>query len=309
VQRRVWLVASRGECGKRNMNNISEEIKLRTLIRKAIKFKLEQNKQNDLLEENQLRKVIRHYILEAKEIDADKNPAPYSSTALSTLAEAFNEILKTVKDGLRGLSRPEERLSYRMNMLHLFQRSFKRFEGFDGPPDVESGEGGVMGEGDIMEQEEESLKVKLDLPDSAMVMPADGSEDDKFKQKEVSDEDKAKEEFEQERVGGTDETGAMRAFHTWNNSNVEQTLSDARQLLPRPEDKQEFKEYCLYNIDLWTLQYEKEIAQEKGQEMAYTETIMPRPAGAEVKPQVAEFETGGIGGEIGEGDLSIPTFR
>ena len=284
---------------------ITEEIQLRNLIRKAIKFKLKQNKQNSLLEENQLRKVIRHYILEAKEIDSDKNPAPYNSTALAALAEGFNEILKTVKDGLRGLQRPEERLSYRMNMLHLFKRSFKRFEGFD-LAQAPGEEGGVVGEGEMNEQEEESLKVTLDLDDSARVMPSDKSEDERFTPKEKSDEEKAKEDFEQERVGGTDETGAIRAFTTWDNSNIEQTLSAARQLLPRPEDKQEMKEYCLYNIDLWMLTYEKEISQESGQEPAFTETIMPRPPGAEVQPGAAEFE---MEGALGEGDLSIPTFR
>jgi hypothetical protein len=287
--------------------NISNEKKLRTVIREAIKIKLQHDEKINLLEENKLRKIIRHFIFEAKEIDADKNPTPYASTALDTLATAFNEILKTVKDGLRGLKRPEERLSYRMNMLYLFKRSFKRFEGFDAP------EGdGVVGESDIMEQEEESVKVTLDLDDSARVMPADESENERFAPKEKSEEEKAKEEFAQERVGGTDETGAIRAFSTWNNSNIEQTLSDSRQLLPRLEDKQEFKEYCLYNIDLWMLTYEKEISQETGQEPAFTETIMPRPTGAEVQPQAAEFEGGAdeaLGGVGDEEDVVIPTFQ
>jgi hypothetical protein len=267
------------------------EVKLRALIRKAIKFKLKQKKQEILSEERQLRSIIRHLIYEAKEIDADKNPVPYASTALTTLAEAFNEILKTVKDGLRGLKRPEERLSYRMNMLYLFKRTFKRFEGFDS-----SAPGGVVGESDIVEQEEETVKVKLDLPDDAMVVPADESENQRFMPKEKSEEEKAKEEFEKEKVGGTDETGAIRAFTTWDNSNIEQTLSDSRQLLARPEDKQEYKEYCLYNIDLWMLTYEKEIAQESGQEPAFTSTIMPRPSTAELQPQAAEFEDVAGGG-------------
>ncbi len=285
--------------------NILEEVKLRTLIRKAIKVKFSKDKiDNDakLLEEQKLRKIIRHYINEAKEIDADKNPTPYGSTALTVLAEAFNEILKTVKDGLRGLKRPEERLSYRMNMLYLFKRSFKRFEGFDSSNENE----GMVGESDIMEQEEEGVTIKLDLDDPARVMPADASEDERFTPKEKSDEDKAKEEFEKEKVGGQDETGAIRAFSTWNNSNIEQTLSDARQLLARPEDKTEFKEYCLFNIDLWMLTYEKEIAQENGQEPAFTETIMPRPAGAEVKPQAAEFEDTG---DLDDENFGIPTFQ
>ena len=291
-------------------NFLEEEIKLRTLIRKAIKFKLRKDKLNSLQEEKQLRKVIRHFLLEAKEIDADKNPTPYDSTALNVLAEAFNEILKTVKDGLLGLKRPEERLSYRMNMLYLFKRTFKRFEGFDSS----EGEKTMVGEDGMTEQEgDENLQVTFNLPDDDMIMPTDGSEADRFKEQEKSEEEKAQEEFEQERVGGTDETGAIRAFTTWDNSNIEQTLSDARQLLPRPEDKQEMKEYCLYNIDLWMLTYEKEISQESGQEPAYTKTIMPKPKGAVVQGPAGEFATSDVAPvETAEGeidDFTVPKFQ
>ena len=186
-------------------------------------------------------------------------------------------------------------------MLYLFKRSFKRFEGFDIEQEV-------VGEGEMGEQEEGSLNVTLELPDSAMVMPADGSENERFTPKEKSDEEKAKEEYEQEKVGGQDETGAIRAFHTWNNSNIEQTLSDQRQLLPREEDKVEYKEYALYNIDLWLLSYEKELAQEKGQEAAFTSTITPRPQGAKLQGPAAEFEAPD-GVEEPTEDLGIPTFQ
>ena len=49
--------------------HLSDEQKLRLLIREALKIKL--NKKNS--EEQMLRQVIRHYITEAKEIDADGN--------------------------------------------------------------------------------------------------------------------------------------------------------------------------------------------------------------------------------------------
>jgi len=278
---------------------LAQEVQLRSLVSKAIKFKIRREKKEKILQERKLRKIIKLLIYEAKEIDADKNPTPYESTALNVLAEAFNEILKTVKDGLQGLKRPEERLSYRMNMLYLFERSFARFEGFDSRSESD----GVVGESDIMEQEEESLKVSLELDDPARIMPADESEHERFKPKEKSEEEKSKEAFDKEKIGGSDETGAIRAFTTWDNSNIEQTLSDARQLLPRPEDKKEMKEYCLYNIDLWMLTYEKEISQESGQEPAFTETIKPRPAGAELTPQAQEFE-GGVG-ELAMGESPI----
>ena len=104
-----------------NKLDLTEENKLRMVIRGAIKLKLNKKK----LEEQQLRKVVRHYISEAKEIDADGNPTPYNSTALVALADAFNEILKTIKDGLRGLQKPEERASYRLNILEKFKNFFR----------------------------------------------------------------------------------------------------------------------------------------------------------------------------------------
>ena len=226
-----------------NKLDLTEENKLRMVIRGAIKLKLNKKK----LEEQQLRKVVRHYISEAKEIDAD------NSTALVALADAFNEILKTIKDGLRGLQKPEERASYRLNILEKFKNFFKKAEGFDSSND------GLVGESDVDEQE---LEVKIDnRPDDALVMPSDQSEDGRFKEREKSDEEKSDEAFETERVEGQDATGAIWAFDVWNNSNIESTLSDKRKLLPSEEYRQEFKEYCLYNIDLWMSFYEKDIAE------------------------------------------------
>ena len=266
---------------EKNYETLAEEVQLRKLVRRAIKFKIASEKKTNLIEEQKLRNVIRHLILEAKEIDADGNPTPYGSTPLVFLADAFNEILKTIKDGLRSLQKPEERASYRLNTLEKFKNFFAKAEGFDT---------NKIGESDI--NEEESLKVTLDLDDDARVMPSDESEDQRFKPKEKSEEDRAKEDFETERIQGTDNTGAIWAFDTWNNSNIEATLSDKRKLLPSDEYKQEFKEYCLYNIDLWMLTYEKDLAEEKNQEPAFDKIIMPRPRGAELSAQARQFEDG-----------------
>ena len=253
--------------------HLSDEQKLRLLIREALKIKL--NKKNS--EEQMLRQVIRHYITEAKEIDADGNPTPYESTPLVFLADAFNDILKTVKDGLRSLQEPEERASYRVNMLEKFKNFFAKAEAFDAK------KSGALGESDLDEQE---VKVTLDMDDDARVMPSDKSEDERFTPREKSDEEKADEEFNTEKVEGEDEQGAIWAFDVWNNSNIAATLSDKRKLLKRDDYRQTFKEYCLYNIDLWMITYEKDIAKEKGQEPAFTDPTMPKPAGAEVSPAV-----------------------
>ncbi len=264
----------------------SDEQKLRLVIREAIKLKFAKQQS----EEQQLRQVIRHYITEAKEIDADGNPTPYESTPLVFLADAFNDILKTVKDGLRSLQQPEERSSYRLNMLEKFKNFFAKAEAFDAQ------KAGALGESDLEEQE---IKVTLDVDDDARVMPSDKSEDERFTPREKSDEEKADEELESERVEGEDEQGAIWAFDVWNNSNISATLSDKRKLLKRDDYRQTFKEYALYNIDLWMITYEKDIAKEKGQEPAFSETVMPKPAGAQVSPAVTGADDG-LGGMLEE---------
>jgi hypothetical protein len=90
-------------------------------------------------------------------------------------------------------------------------------------------------------------------------------------------------------MAGKNPTGARFAFETINNSNIEQVLADKRKLLFTPEYKQEFKDYALYNVDLWLLTYEKEFADSEGQEPAFTETVMPKPAGAQLAGSATEF--------------------
>ena len=67
-----------------------QEFKLRRLIRKALKIKKAKD-QRTLNEEKKLRYVLRSLLKE--NVDADTQPAPYESTALSALADAFEQIL------------------------------------------------------------------------------------------------------------------------------------------------------------------------------------------------------------------------
>ena len=259
-----------------------QEIKLRRLIRKALKIRQKKKTLDDrvqLEEELKLRKLIRHIITE--DVDADTNPAPYDSTALNALAEAFNQILPVLKTGLRKLKRPEERRSYRAHILQKFNSIFETFEGLDAQE-------GAIGESDINEQEEDEIKVVIDDPDR--VLPADGKENARFEpepEPELEPDDK---DVENLAIETEDATGARRAFATINNSNIEKVLADTRKLLPRPEDKQEFKDYALYNIDLWLLTYEKDLADESGVEPAFSKVVTDRPAGGVTAASAAQFE-------------------
>ena len=257
---------------------ILNEFKLRRLIKKAIKIKEMKKrkiKSNSLLEEKKLRTVIRHLIQEG-DIDADGEPAPYASTSVNALADAFNQVLPVLKSGLRKLSRPEERLSYRSHVLSKFQSIFSNFEGLDVKASVK------VGESDINEQEE----------------------DDKLTPKERKPEEQLEDDFDTFQMTGQNPTGARMAFETISDSNIEQVLADKRRLLYDPEDKEEFKAYALYNVDLWLITYEKELSDSLGQEPAFTKTEMEKPSGAQVSAAFEDAEE--PEGEGEDFDLGIP---
>mgnify|MGYP003668514503 CR=1 FL=1 len=138
-------------------------------------------------------------------------------------------------------------------------------------------------------QEEDKLTINID--DENRVMPSDGKEDERFKEPEKDPEKEIETDFESFKMAGENPTGARVAFETINDSNIVQVLSDKRRVLYKPEYKEEFKQYALYNVDLWLLTYEKELADSLGQEPAFTETVMEKPTGAEVAGTASEFES------------------
>ena len=147
-----------------------KEFKLRRLVRKAIRIKEFKENQAKLEEENKLRKIIRHLIIN-EEIDADTNPAPYESTAMNILADVLDQSLPILKTGLRKLAKPEERSSFRSHVLEKFVNLFNTIESLDI-------EGKAIGESDLTENE---IEVDINVPDDMVVPP---SEKDRFKQKE-----------------------------------------------------------------------------------------------------------------------------
>jgi len=136
-------------------------------------------------------------------------------------------------------------------------------------------------------------------------MPSDGKEDDRFKKEPTPELEPDDSDIEKLAIETEDPTGARFAFNTINNSNIEKLLSDTRRLLPRAEDKQEYKDYAMYNIDLWLLTYEKEIADENGQPPAFDKVVTSKPAGAQVSGMAQEFE----GGEEEVPEVGVPDLE
>jgi len=282
---------------------ILQELKLRRLVRKAIKIRETKNKQSLVSErrdEEKLRKVIRSLLKEG-DIDSDTKPAPYESTPINMLADAFNQILPVIKTGLRKLSKPEERQSYRLHVLEKLKSSFDTFESLElKAAAAAKRDDNFIGESDLTEAEEDeelSLKIRM-LGDEGRILPSDESENVRFRKEEKSEEQKTEENFGSFRISGLNPTGARVAFETINDSNIESVLADKRRTLFDSEDKSEFKEYTLYNADLWLLTYEEELSKEMGQGPAFQKTIMPRPDTAKEIGKGAEFAPGA--GEVAD---------
>jgi len=271
-----------------------DETRLRKLIRKAIKIKNIKEKEilvQQRLEEQQLRKVIRHLIVEG-DVDADTKPAPYSTTPINMLADALNQILPVIKGGLRKLSEPQERESYRAHMLAKIKSIFGGFESLDVKIP------GAIGEGDLTEAETEKEKIKVELDDPDRVLPSDGKENSRFEKAELSPEDKLEGDFEEFSQEGLDPTGARIAFETINDSNIESVLADKRKALAsNPEYVQQFKEYSMYNVDLWLASFEEDLARTLGQEPAFTGVTTEKPGGAQIAGSAEKFVSG-IPGEM-----------
>ena len=269
----------------------ADEKNLRLLVREAIKLKhFKENK-----EEYQLRSVISHLLREG-DIDSDTKPAPYESTSVNMLADAFNQILPVLKTGLRKLAKPEERSSFRDHVLEKFKSIFDGFDGLDVQPVA-------LGDGSLTEQEEDEKGIKVTIDDPFRIMPSDGKEDDRFKEEAPDPEEEMENEFKDFAKPGMNPTGARVAFETINDSNIQSVLADKRKTLFDEEDKQEFKEYALYNVDLWLLTYERELADTKGQEPAFTEPMTEKPIGAKIEAAASAFEGGMTPPEEGTGGI------
>jgi hypothetical protein len=120
-----------------------------------------------------------------------------------------------------------------------------------------------------------------------MVVP--DFEKDRFKPKEEEKLEPDEDDIQKLAISTEDPVGARFAFNTINNSNIEKLLGDNRKLLPTEEYKQQFKDYAMYNADLWLLTYEKELADELGTVPAFDSVVTKKPAGAEVQDIASEF--------------------
>ena len=207
---------------------IVEELRLRKLIRKAIKIAEAKNKrkqQEYLAEEQRLRKVIRNLIKE-DEI-GDTEDSPYDNTGLNTLNTLFDNILKTVETGYKELaSSKEQRDSFAAHMLKAVENTLAPLRALDKTDQLD---------------EDIDIEIGSDRPE------------------DMADVRKDKDEIDRDNFGieGEDLTGRDKAYETFNK--IETQIVEAYKTLHSEDDVKAFYDGLLMNLDLYFKKFEDEI--------------------------------------------------
>ena len=207
---------------------IVEELKLRKLIRKAIRIaeaKRQNNEQKFLSEEERLRKVIRNLIAEAEV--GDTEDSPYDSTGLNVLNTLFDNILKTIETGYKELaSSSDQRDSFAAHMLKAVENTLAPLRALDRSDQV---------------SEDIDIEVRKDRPEDMSDI-------------RVDKEEQAVDDFG---IEGQDLTGRDKAYETFNK--VETQIVEAYKSLHSQEDIKAFYDGLLMNLDLYFKKFEDEI--------------------------------------------------
>ena len=238
------------------------------LLRAHIRNRIRKVKNEEYLQEKKLRAVIRKYLKEAKEV---ANPHP--NTGINKLRDAFRKAKPTIKSQFQQLTTSEEqRTSFVSHLLAAFVRLFDQLDAMnasgatpeeaadaadqDAADLADSGDLAAPGAADEIEDEVKDLleQVGIDIvtDEEEAAKPKSQVEKDVAKKQ---DQDAERQEFAAGLEGET--TGRNQAFDAFRLT--QSYFSDAYLDLADPTDKQMFKDWCLYNMDLLLKSFEEEI--------------------------------------------------
>ena len=239
----------------------NEEELLRMEIRKIIK----DQRTERLNEEKMLRGIIRSLIKEAKDVS---NPHP--NTGINKLRDAFRKARPTIKSQFQQLTTSkDQRDSLIAHLLAAFVRLYNQLDALNASSDMTAADATekVVGGFDLEEPDQEAISdIEKEIEDLlqeqlGIDVVTDEEEDKKPKNQVEKDVDKKKtldaerEEFAAGMEGEI--TGRNQAFDAFRLT--QSYFSDAYLDLADPTDKQMFKDWCLYNMDLLLKSFEEEI--------------------------------------------------
>jgi len=234
-----------------------EELKMRQVIREAIKTiktRKKQNEQHALLEEKKLRSVIRNLIKETKEEHY------FDNTGVNKLAKLFKktQMLSTLRDGYKSLrSSKDQRESFRAHIINGVENLLQPYRNMLGDEDVPADQP-ALGESPLDEQEE---GITLDMSDQDKMID-DAGQPVKAAEEEETAPDPEQKERDEFSVSGLDQTAdqkqgrndALEAFR-----NIDKQIEKMYVDIEGQDDREIFYDWLLTNLKLYFDQWEEEI--------------------------------------------------
>ena len=233
---------------KLNRMELIQELKLRRVIREGIKTVKKRNKikeYDNILEESQLRGVIRQLLIKE---GRGKPEGGHKSTAINRLEKLLHNIIDVLEDDFKELATDKaQRDSFRAHIINAVQNTFEPEE--------------LALRADSGEELNERIDIEvsgLDDPRFLKVPRASKEEEDK----EEEDERKEKEDPEIIKksnfiIPGHDETGAEAAFLTYDK--IETQIETAYSTLKNEDDRETFEDYMIANLKIYFDQFEEEM--------------------------------------------------
>jgi methyl-accepting chemotaxis protein len=196
-----------------------EEIKLRKLVREGLKKKIKERQESVVLEENQLRLVIRKLLNEKQ-----KDEPRHANTGINLLKDLLKTIVPSIEDDYKDLTTNSEQIkSFRAHLLNGVINIFKSAEGLQQTPEQAD---------DLTEQEE----VDPNRPTDPRFIPVKTPKAIK------------KEPVDNFTIQGLDKTGANVAKTTFRK--IENKIKNTYDNLTDQKDREMFKDYLITNLKL-----------------------------------------------------------
>jgi len=260
----------------KDRTELIEEQLLRENIRKMIKVAQKKREEQEQLEENTLRHVVRKILQEKIAINDE---VPHEKTGINKLRKTLKKIVPQVRDDYLTLTTdPAQRKSYIAHLINGIDNLLAPIEAnMDAPQKPEDNNLDLAAEGvdeqidiEVGDDEEEEL---LDFQGSDSIIPSDEEEEI-----EISDEEElVTRGIDKE----NDETGRNEAISTF--KQIQGTIVDDFGTLANDEDRELYHDYLKTNLLLWrnrfeevlstntteptTPEYEEEVEQEKKEDM------------------------------------------
>lgn len=225
-----------------NRTEFIQEMKLRKFIRRALRINEQKKKkkvEEQILEENKLRSIIKKLIKEASE------DIPHQNTGINVLEDLLKKIVPVLEIDFKSLTTDEsQRKSFRAHIIKATQNALAPSRIMDEPPAVNDEEG------DNIVAEDELEEVDIDIQDQG--------EDEKFIDIDgdgIPDNEEEKDTFG---IPGEDITGRNVAAKSF--EKIEKNIIDSYSILDNEKDRSLFYDYLITNLKLYFDKFEDELS-------------------------------------------------